>query len=125
MERRSSSPQNRAQSPNPVSSVTGEKGNSSNNNNNADTKTVKITVQKEHTNDVTFLVKRNAALGKLMFKYCLQLGLNEKALKFTYLGKQVKDYETPLGLEMEDEDVIDCFADQTGGYGCSRECDGY
>lgn len=77
-------------------------------------KTVKITVEKQHTKDVTFNVKRNIPLGKLMVSYCLQMGFSYNAFRFTYLNKQVKDFQTPLDLEMEDVDVIYCWSDQLG-----------
>ncbi|KMS64741.1 hypothetical protein BVRB_017180 [Beta vulgaris subsp. vulgaris] len=102
-----------AHSPTPNSAVTGDDIASSKISN--DEKTVKITVQKQHTRDLTFLVKRNRPLGKLMLNYCLQMGLNDKGFKFTYLGKPLKDSESPLDLQMEDEDVIDCWDDMIGG----------
>ncbi|KNA18483.1 hypothetical protein SOVF_070420 [Spinacia oleracea] len=109
----------RSRSPTPRSMVTGDGSarGTTEGSDTVDVKTVKITVQKQNTKDVTFNVKRNAPLGKVMLNYCLELGLTYTAFKFTYLGKQIKDYETPLDLKMEIEDVIDCWDEQVGGYG--------
>uniref|UniRef100_A0A803N9W5 Rad60/SUMO-like domain-containing protein n=1 Tax=Chenopodium quinoa TaxID=63459 RepID=A0A803N9W5_CHEQI len=88
---------------------------------NVDGKTVKITVQMQNTKDVTFNIKRNAPLGKLMLNYCLELGLNYKAFKFTYLGKQVKDCETPLDLQMEEIFSRDAKSNVQIGFEISNE----
>lgn len=65
--------------------------------------------------DVSYQVKRDLTLGRVMFDYCQQLNCDYKAFKFTYLGKQLNDFDTPHLLNMEDQDVIDCWADQIGG----------
>uniref|UniRef100_A0A803N9W4 Rad60/SUMO-like domain-containing protein n=1 Tax=Chenopodium quinoa TaxID=63459 RepID=A0A803N9W4_CHEQI len=80
-------------------------------------KIVKVRVVKENTKDVSYKIKRDFALGRLMFDYCQTLGVDYKGFKFTYLGKQISEFDTPNLLQMEDEeDVIDCWADQIGGH---------
>uniref|UniRef100_A0A803KZ02 Ubiquitin-like domain-containing protein n=1 Tax=Chenopodium quinoa TaxID=63459 RepID=A0A803KZ02_CHEQI len=79
-------------------------------------KKMKITVMKENTKNISYNIKRDFALERLMFDYCQNLGVDYKGFKFTYLGKQISDFDTPNLLQMEDEDVIDCWADQIGGH---------
>ena len=44
------------------------------------------------------------------------LAWNLSLVRFRFDGNPVKETDTPEGLEMEDEDTIDVFQSQTGGY---------
>jgi len=77
-------------------------------------KTMKIIVHKQHANGITFNVKRDVPLGKLMFEYCHSMGVEYKTFYFSYRGKQVRDFDTPNSLYMKhDQDRIDywCHVD--------------
>ena len=50
-----------------------------------------------------------------MQAYCDRQGLQISLVRFRFDGNPVKETDTPLGLEMEDEDTIDVFQSQTGG----------
>ena len=47
--------------------------------------------------------------------YCDRQGLQISLVRFRFDGNPVKETDTPLDLEMEDEDTIDVFQSQTGG----------
>ncbi|KAK9664096.1 hypothetical protein RND81_14G019500 [Saponaria officinalis] len=75
-------------------------------------KLTKIIRQKQNMKDVAFNVKRNVPLGKIIVKYCQQMGYRENVFKFHYQQKRVGDLDTPDSLDMDDdEDVIDCWSD--------------
>ncbi|XP_057709480.1 small ubiquitin-related modifier 3-like isoform X1 [Corythoichthys intestinalis] len=89
---------------------------------------------------VQFKIKRHTALSKLMKAYCerqvrqtisscvailscshlkrisvfLQ-GLSIRQIRFRFDGQPINENDTPSQLEMEDEDTIDVFQQQTGG----------
>ena len=79
-------------------------------------KIIAVTVTCHGHEDVVFKVKNDANLEKLMDRYCNQI-LNKKPSEvvFTYEGIEVKKNDTPLGLAMGDNDVIQVTALQIGG----------
>ncbi|XP_037095004.1 small ubiquitin-related modifier 3-like isoform X1 [Syngnathus acus] len=94
---------------------------------------------------VQFKIKRHTALNKLMRAYCERQvcvthapvqsctviltklcshpqvvsvytqGLSLRQIRFRFDGQPINDQDTPSQLEMEDEDTIDVFQQQTGG----------
>ncbi|XP_050975942.1 LOW QUALITY PROTEIN: small ubiquitin-related modifier 3 [Labeo rohita] len=73
---------------------------------------------------VQFKIKRHTPLSKLMKAYCerqvrlrleLQWGLSIRQIRFRFDGQPINETDTPAQLEMEDEDTIDVFQQQTGG----------
>ena len=64
---------------------------------------------------VHFKIKRNTPLRKLMTAYCDRAGLKVPNVRFRFDGNPVNETDTPSQLEMEDNDSIDVFQQQTGG----------
>uniref|UniRef100_A0A8C9KII4 Ubiquitin-like domain-containing protein n=1 Tax=Panthera tigris altaica TaxID=74533 RepID=A0A8C9KII4_PANTA len=94
---------------------------------------------------VQFKIKRHTPLSKLMKAYCERqgraalprarpcgrvqcvsgwakrgwrhssLGLSMRQIRFRFDGQPINETDTPAQLEMEDEDTIDVFQQQTGG----------
>ncbi|XP_032256032.1 small ubiquitin-related modifier 2-like [Phoca vitulina] len=64
---------------------------------------------------VYFKIKRHTLLSKLMKAYCERQGLSMTQVRFRFDGHPIKETDTPALLEMQDEDVIDVFQQQTGG----------
>ena len=65
--------------------------------------------------EVFFKIKRKSPLKKLMDVYAQRQGGTVEAYRFLFDGTRVQAEQTPDELEMEDDDVIDCFLEQTGG----------
>ncbi|XP_077983994.1 uncharacterized protein LOC144438722 isoform X1 [Glandiceps talaboti] len=65
---------------------------------------------------VQFKIKRHTPLKKLMNAYCVRQGLKVEALRFRFDGNPISEDDTPQKLDMENEDVIDVFQQQIGGY---------
>ncbi|MEQ2276123.1 hypothetical protein XENORESO_014265 [Xenotaenia resolanae] len=65
---------------------------------------------------VQFKIKRHTPLSKLMKAYCERQGLSKGQIRFRFDGQPINETDTPAQLEMEDEDTIDVFQQQTGGY---------
>ncbi|XP_054888356.1 small ubiquitin-related modifier 3 isoform X1 [Poeciliopsis prolifica] len=47
--------------------------------------------------------------------FCLSQGLSIRQIRFRFDGQPINETDTPAQLEMEDEDTIDVFQQQTGG----------
>ncbi|NXY38431.1 SUMO3 protein, partial [Pomatorhinus ruficollis] len=66
---------------------------------------------------VQFRIKRHTPLGKRMKAYCCRQGLSMRHITFLFDGQPIKENDTPAQLEMEHEDAIEVYKQQTGG-GC-------
>uniref|UniRef100_A0A4W3GFH0 Small ubiquitin-related modifier n=1 Tax=Callorhinchus milii TaxID=7868 RepID=A0A4W3GFH0_CALMI len=64
---------------------------------------------------VQFKIKKHTPLNKLMKAYCERQGLSIRQIRFRFDGQPINETDTPAQLEMEDEDTIDVFQQQTGG----------
>uniref|UniRef100_A0A671K3H6 Small ubiquitin-related modifier n=1 Tax=Sinocyclocheilus anshuiensis TaxID=1608454 RepID=A0A671K3H6_9TELE len=64
---------------------------------------------------VQFKIKSHTPLSKLMKAYCERQGLTTRQIRFRFDGQPINETDTPAQLEMEDEDTIDVFQQQTGG----------
>ena len=54
-------------------------------------------------------------MGKLKMSYSERVGAPIASLRFLFDGKRLNDDETPKSLEMEQDDVIEVYQEQTGG----------
>ncbi|NXA06081.1 SUMO3 protein, partial [Sapayoa aenigma] len=64
---------------------------------------------------VQFKIRRHTPLSKLMKVYCERQGLSMRQIRFQFDGQPIKEADTPAQLEMDNEDTIDVFQEQTGG----------
>ncbi|XP_040610554.1 small ubiquitin-related modifier 2-like [Mesocricetus auratus] len=64
---------------------------------------------------VQFKIKRHTPLSKLMKVYCERQGLLMRQIRFRFDAQPIYETDTPVPLEMEDEDTIDMFQQQMGG----------
>merc|ERR1711878_111572 len=62
---------------------------------------------------VQFKIKKNTSLKKLMSAYCDRQGLDQNQIRFRFDGTPIQDTDTPTTLDMEDDDTIDVFQEQT------------
>jgi len=54
-------------------------------------------------------------MGKLKKSYSERVGVPVTSLRFLFDGRRINDDETPKQLEMENDDVIEVYQEQTGG----------
>lgn len=76
---------------------------------------INLKVLGQDNNAVQFKIKRNTALRKLMNAYCDRVGLSAQVVRFRYDGQAVHEDDTPIKLDMEDQDTIEAYGVQTGG----------
>ena len=48
--------------------------------------------------------------------YAERVGVPVSSLRFLFDGRRINDDETPKALEMEQDDVIEVYQEQTGGH---------
>ncbi|XP_065053774.1 small ubiquitin-related modifier 1-like [Rhopilema esculentum] len=65
--------------------------------------------------EVHFKIKRTTQLKKLKTAYCDRQGIPHNSVRFLFDGQRITDDTTPKQLEMEDDDVIEVYQEQTGG----------
>ncbi|XP_067948373.1 small ubiquitin-related modifier 3-like [Watersipora subatra] len=76
---------------------------------------VSLRVTNQDGSSVTFKIKKHASLKKLMNAYCSRAGLAIDTVRFRFDGVPLNPEDTAADLNMEDEDNIDVFQNQTGG----------
>ena len=60
-------------------------------------------------------MKQTTQIVKLMMSFSERVGVPYQSLIFLFDGQIIRDYETPKDLEMEQDDVIEVYQEQTGG----------
>ena len=80
-----------------------------------ETEYIKLKVVGQDSNEIHFRVKMSTAMGKLKKSYSERVGAPITSLTFLFDGKRINDEETPKSLEMEQDDVIEVYQEQTGG----------
>ena len=63
-------------------------------------------------------MKQTTQMGKLKKSYSERVGVPVTSLRFLFDGRRINDDETPKALEMEQDDVIEVYQEQTGGATC-------
>jgi len=76
---------------------------------------IKLKVVGQDTNEIHFRVKMSTQMGKLKKSYSERVGAPVSSLRFLFDGRRINDDETPKQLEMENDDVIEVYQEQTGG----------
>ncbi|XP_014675498.1 PREDICTED: small ubiquitin-related modifier-like [Priapulus caudatus] len=76
---------------------------------------IKLKVLGQDNNEIHFKVKMTTAMAKLKKSYSERVGIPANSLRFLFDGHRINDEDTPKKLEMENEDVIEVYQEQTGG----------
>jgi len=84
--------------------------------NKDETEYIKLKVVGQDSNEIHFRVKQTTQMGKLKKSYSERVGVPVTSLRFLFDGRRINDDETPKALEMEQDDVIEVYQEQTGGF---------
>ena len=63
-----------------------------------------------------FKIKKTTPLEKLMNTFCERQGKPHKYYRFIFDGERISETSTPLGLELEENDIIQAALEQNGGF---------
>lgn len=77
---------------------------------------IKLKVIGQDSSEIHFKVKMTTHLKKLKESYSQRQGVPASTLRFLFEGQRIADNQTPKELGMEDEDVIEVYQEQTGGF---------
>ncbi|XP_078079964.1 small ubiquitin-related modifier 1 [Mustelus asterias] len=77
---------------------------------------IKLKVIGQDNSEIHFKVKMTTQLRKLKESYCQRQGVPPNSLRFLFEGQRITDHQTPKELGMEDEDVVEVYQEQTGGW---------
>lgn len=78
---------------------------------------INLKVMGQDNTEVHFKIKKTTQLRKLKQAYCDRQGVPLNSLRFLFDGQRINDDQTPKDLDMEDDDVIEVYQEQTGGQG--------
>jgi len=81
----------------------------------ANSEYIKLKVVGQDSNEIHFRVKMTTQMGKLKKSYSERVGVPVNSLRFLFDGRRINDTDTPKQLEMENEDVIEVYQEQSGG----------
>jgi len=76
---------------------------------------IKLKVIGQDHSEVHFKVKKTTHLAKVKKHYAERQGTSVDSLRFMYEGRRINDHDTPKELEMQNEDIIEVYQEQTGG----------
>nr|XP_051691594.1 small ubiquitin-related modifier 3-like [Oryctolagus cuniculus] len=74
---------------------------------------INLKVARQDGSMVQFKIKRHTPLSKLMKAHCERQGLSMRQIRFRFDGQPINEADTPA--QLDDEDTIDVFQQQTGG----------
>ncbi|XP_064636816.1 small ubiquitin-related modifier 2-A-like [Lineus longissimus] len=75
---------------------------------------VKVTAQDGAT--VHFKIKKQTPLRKLMHAYCDRQSIKVSSVRFMFDGNHIQEMDTPEDIGLEDDETIEVFLQQTGGF---------
>jgi len=81
----------------------------------AEVEHIKLKVLGQDHTEVHFKVKKTTHLSKVKKHYAERQGKSVDTLRFMYEGRRINDHDTPKQLDMQDEDIIEVYQEQTGG----------
>ena len=64
---------------------------------------------------IQFKIKKSTPFRKLMHAYCDRQKLTQSTIRFVFDGNRIKETDTPKSFDMEDNDAIEVFSQQSGG----------
>lgn len=76
---------------------------------------IKLKVISQDGGEVHFKVKATTSMAKLKKSYAERQGVPLNSLRFLFDGRRINDDETPKKLDMENDDTIEVYQEQTGG----------
>ena len=80
-----------------------------------DSEQLNLKVVGQDGNVIQFKIKRNTPFRKLIHAYCDRQKVAQSTMRFTFDGSRINDSDTPKSMDMEDNDTIEVFTQQTGG----------
>ena len=78
---------------------------------------IRIKVKKQDGNELFFLLNAKLKFKRLYDIVSKKWGIDRHDVRLLFDGERISEDHTPEGLEIKDEDEIDCMYRQIGGAG--------
>ena len=88
----------------------GNQSEASSNTISAEDNSLTIIVKDQSGEETFYKIKPTTQMGKIFRAYASRKGIDSSSLRFTLDGVVIEDYETPLTLELEDQDQLDAIS---------------
>lgn len=82
----------------------------------SDDQPITIVVKDQAGDEIMFKIKKSTKMRKVFDAYSQKKGVDVNSLRFLQDGSQILPDSTPKMLELSDNDQIDVFLQQVGGY---------
>lgn len=76
---------------------------------------LKLKVVGQDGTEIHFKLNVRTKFVKVKAAYCHRLGLPINAFRFLFDGHRINDDETPEALQMQNDDLVEVYQEQTGG----------
>lgn len=76
---------------------------------------LKLQFQEQNGQTVFIMVSSQMPFSKIFKGYTTKRNVDPRSVRFLFDGTRINETDTPKSLEMQNEDVIDVLAQQTGG----------
>jgi len=76
---------------------------------------ITIRVKDQNGEETMFKIKKTTRMKKVFATYAARKGVEATAMRFMLDGENIDPEATPAGLDLDDDDQIDCFLAQVGG----------
>lgn len=76
---------------------------------------ITIRVKDQNGEETMFKIKKTTRMKKVFATYAARKGVEANAMRFMLDGENIDPEQTPAGLDLDDDDQIDCFLAQVGG----------
>jgi small ubiquitin-related modifier len=80
-----------------------------------DSEFVRIRIIGQNANQLVIKVKKNIQFIKIFEMYCNRYNFDLNELRFHFDERRIGKFETPLMLEMQNDDIINADKEQDGG----------
>ncbi|KAI3658669.1 hypothetical protein MP638_006733 [Amoeboaphelidium occidentale] len=77
---------------------------------------ISLKVAGQDGNEVVFKVKKTTIFKKIFEAYAQKMGRASNVFKFSFEGTRLEPDQTPANAGLENDDIIDVMAEQTGGH---------
>mmetsp|Transcript_16727 Transcript_16727/g.25445 ORF Transcript_16727/g.25445 Transcript_16727/m.25445 type:complete len:215 (+) Transcript_16727:169-813(+) len=85
---------------------------------------ITIRVKDQNGEETMFKIKKTTRMKKVFATYAARKGVEANAMRFMLDGENIDPEQTPAGLDLDDDDQIDCFLAQVGGSSSSSSGNG-
>ncbi|GFG33084.1 hypothetical protein Cfor_05899, partial [Coptotermes formosanus] len=78
---------------------------------------IRLKILGQDNSIVAFRVRKSRPLRNVMYSYYYCMGIDGATMKFRYEGRRIRKTDTPMSLNMAENDTIEVYRDEIVGRG--------